>query len=293
MSEDQRISQELSLGDVISKTFQLYRREFAKFVLLFLVVEAIIGVLTTLVRGSITLPVLPTSPTPQEVLSWAPGFFGAFVELIALSALVTWVFYPIAYGTAVKLASDEIEKGTTNLGSSIRFVVSELFWIWVVGIVVGIIVFLGFVALIIPGIILAIMFSLVLPVIIIEKSGFQSLGRSRLLVSHRWLKTLVVFIVFGIIIAIASAIVGAISAPFGLARTVVSSILSAFYLPLIPIALTVYYYSNVARNAAPIAGQPPASSPSVQTGMKFCSYCGTRMPSSALFCPSCGARQNS
>lgn len=291
MSEDQRITHELSFGDVISKTFQLYRREFAKYALLFLVVEAIIGVLTTVVRSHITLPVLPSNASTQQIFTWAPGFFGSLFELAALSALVTWVFYPIAYGTAVKIASDSIEKGTTDLGASIRLVVSKLLWIWVIGIVVGLIVFLGFIALIIPGIILAIMFSLVLPIIIIEKSGFQSLGRSRHLVSNRWLKTLALFVVFGIIIAISSAIAGAISSPFGLERTIVSNILSAFYLPLIPIVLTVYYHSNVARNSTTITGPPPTPPQSTQAGMKFCSYCGTQMPSTAMFCPSCGARQ--
>ena len=293
MSSGQGITQELSLSEVVSKTFKLYQRDFWKYVILFVVVEAIIGVFTTLVRRAITLPVLPANATSQQVLNWAPGFFGALISLIALTAIVTWVFFPVAVGSAVKLASGQIEKGQADLEASVRFGISKLVWLWVVGIVVGIIVSLGLIALIVPGIILAIMFSLVLPVIIIESPGvLGSLGRSRKLVSQRWLKTLAMIVVFGIIVAIASSIVSAISGPFGIASTVVSSILSAFYLPVIPIALTVYYYSNAARIAPPQMSQAPVTfAPTVQTGTKFCPNCGTQLASTATFCAKCGAKQ--
>ncbi len=296
MSSGQGIAQELSIGDVISKTFELYRRDFSKYLMLFVVVEAIIGVLTTLVQRAVVLPaLLPADATPQEFINWAPGFFGALITLIALIAIVTWLFYPISIGAAVKLASQEVVTGQADLVVSVRFAVSRIVWIWAVGLVVGITVLVGFIALVVPGIILSMMFSLVLPAIIIEGAGFESLDRSRKLVSQRWLKTLALVIVFGIIIGVTSAIASAISAPFGAASTIVSSILSAFYLPLVPIALTVYYYSNAARIAPPpqIGQAPaaPATTTTLQAGTKFCPSCGTQIASTATFCSKCGARQ--
>jgi len=257
------------------------------------VVEAIVGVLTTLVQHAFILPALPANATPQQFLNWLPGFFGTLIPLIALTAIATLVFYPVAVGSAVKLAAEEIEKGQADLASSVRFALSRLIWIWVLSIVVGVIVVAGLIALVVPGIILAIMFSLVLPVLLIENPGvLESLGRSRKLVSHRWLKTLAMVIVFGIILAIASAIVSAISGPFGGASNIVSSILSAFYVPLIPIALTVYYYSNVARTTPLQVNQAlTAPAATVQAGMKFCPSCGTQLTSSATFCSKCGAPQ--
>ena len=294
MSEGQAIVQELSLGDVISKTFEYYRRDFTKYVILFAVVEAIIGVLSTLVRRSIVLPAVPQNAVAQQYVNWAPGFFGALAELIALTAIITLIFYPVAYGSAIKMASEAIQSGQTTIGASVRFAVSRLVWFWLVGIVVGIIVALGFIALIIPGIILAIMFSMVLPVIVIERAGFESMGRSRKLVSKRWLKTFALIIVLAIMVGIGSVIVGLISSPFGVGSTVVSSILSAFYLPLVPIALAVYYYSNVARIAPPQTGASPMTSEATaQAGMtKFCPSCGVQLPSTAMFCPNCGAKQS-
>ncbi len=50
MQPEQGINSELSLGEVISKTFELYRRDFTKYFVLFAVVEVIIGVVTALAQ---------------------------------------------------------------------------------------------------------------------------------------------------------------------------------------------------------------------------------------------------
>lgn len=295
MSQEEGITRELSLGEIVSKTFDLYRRDFLKYFILFLVIEVIIAVGTTLVQRAFVVPTLPPSPTPTQVFNWFPAFFSAFVPLVGLILLVTWVFYPVAIGSAVKMASDVIGKGQADLGDSVRFAISKLVWIWVLGIIVGIIVGLGFIALVVPGIILAIMFSLVLPVLLIENPGvLASMGRSRTLVGNRWLKTFAVFLVFVIIFVVAAAVVGLVSAPFGIASGVVSGILASFYAPLLPIALTVYYYSNLARVAPmPMGPSPMAPSGAVQSSTKFCPKCGTQLASTATFCSKCGAPQPS
>jgi len=292
MAEGQPITQELSIAEVVSRTFDLFRRGFVKYVLLFAVVEAISGTLTTLVQRAYVLPTLPANPTPDQVSNWIPGFFGALVPLVGISALIALVFIPVAVGTTIKMAWGEIEKGQVDLAASVRFSISKLVWMWALGIIVGIIVGLGLLALIIPGIILGIMFSLSLTALLIENAGvLGSMSRSRELVSHRWLKTFGIFLIFVIIIAIAGAIVGVISSPFGIASNVVSSILSSLYVPLLPVAMTVYYYSSVARMPTSQGAQPSlAPSAGPQAGMKYCSNCGTQMPAAAVYCPKCGIR---
>ena len=245
-------------------------------------------------RLAFALPTLPSNPTPQQVSNWFPGFLGALVLLVGLIFIVTVVFSPIAQGTAIKLASEQIEKGHADIGTSVRFTVSKLLSIWALSIVVGVIVILGLIALIVPGIILGIMFSLALPVLLIENKGvLESMGRSRKLVGHRWLKTFATFLVVSIVIIVASAIVSAISGLLGVAGPVVDGLLSAIYQPLFPILLTVYYYSNLARITPLPADQvQTAQTTTAQAGMKFCPTCGTQLVSSATSCFQCGARLN-
>lgn len=258
--QDQEIKRELSFGEIFSKTFEIYRRDFAKYFVLFVVIEAIIGVVTALARTYFVLPNIASNATPEQVLNWLPGFLGMLGLLVGSIFLVSVVFFPIAQGSAIKLASEQIERGHADLGASFNFAASRLLWIWALSIVVGILVTLGFIALVIPGVILAVMFILAFPVLIIENKGvFDSMSRSRVLVGNRWLKTLGVFIVLAIMVGIASAIVSAIAAPFGVASPVVNGVLSAFYQPLFPILLAVYYYSNLARTSLVTVTQTPAS----------------------------------
>jgi len=297
MASQQGITRELGIGEVVSKTLELYQREFMKYFILFLIVEAIYGLVLTAVQHAIqqvaAAPALPANPTMQQVTNWLGTYIGPALATGAATLLIALVFYPVIYGSAVKMASDQIKSGHVDIETAVRFGASKLIWMWILGLVVGIIVFIGFVALIIPGIILSIMFVLVLPVLLIENTGvLGTMNRSRELVGHRWLKTFGTFLVFVIVIGIAAAIAGAISRPFGFASTEVSSILSALYLPIVPIALTVYYYSNLARIAPVPAGQAPmAQATVIQEGMKFCPNCGTKLLPSATFCSNCGAKQ--
>jgi hypothetical protein len=269
MAPERDIKLELSLGEVISKTFEVYRRDFTKYFVLFAVVEVIIGVVTALAQQAFVLPTRPPNPTPQQFINWLPGFLGALITLVFSIFIVTIVFFPIAQGSATKLASERIERGHADLGASVRFATSRLIRIWAVSILVGIILVLGFIALIVPGIIPAIMYSLAFPVLIIENKGvLDSMRRSRQLVGHRWLKTFGAYLVLGIIFIIAWAIAGAIAAPFGTASPVVNGLLSAFYQPLLPILLTVNYYSNLAR-ITPSLGDSSSSGTSSRSLLRF------------------------
>ena len=295
MPEVQGITRELTIGEMVSKTFDLYRVNFVKYLIVFLAVEIIIGVLTTLLRSAIVLPTLPASATSQDVLNWLPGFLTALFYLIALSSLISLAFTPVAVGSAIKLSSQEIEKGQADLGASFRFAMSKLVWLWALSLIVGVIIFLGFFALLVPGIILAIMFSLATPALLIENKGvLESMGRSRKLVDHRWGKTFGLLLVFGIIVLIVSLVITFISAPFGIASSIVNSVLSAFYGPLIPIVLTINYYSNAARLSPPPpqpSQAPMAPGSGVTSETKFCPKCGTQMASWASVCPKCGTQQ--
>jgi hypothetical protein len=125
-------------------------------------------------------------------------------------------------------------------------------------IITGILIVLGFIALIVPGIILALMFSLVYPVIMLEGTGILgSLYRSRVLVSNRWLKTLGLLFVVGIIVAMVNGVAVLIAGQFGLVAPLISGILTAFITPIVPIATTLYYYSMKARTLPP---PPPLQS---------------------------------
>lgn len=282
------IRTELSLGDVIERTFSFYMRYFLKYFTVFLAFQALIGVLGLLVMIAFPLPKLPPNATSQQDLNFLAAFFGALFIQLGLTLTIAWVFSSISMGIAIKFTSDALQKGQANMRASIRYAVSKLPRILALSLITGIITFLGFIAFVIPGIILEIMFSLAMPVLLIENASvLDSIGKSRKLVGNRWLKTLGLFIILGVI-AIAVAVAASLaSTAFGLPSILVTDLVSAIYVPLFPIAITVYYYSNRARLTYPQAWTPWA----YPSGFKYCTVCGTQLPAFAAFCSNCGAKQ--
>jgi hypothetical protein len=123
-----------------------------------------------------------------------------------------------------------------------------------------ILIVLGMMALIIPGIIVAIVFFLVSPAVMLEGTGFwRSFSSSCSLVSQRWQKTFGLMLITGVISLVASLIVGLISLQFVLINRFISGVLMAFITPIIPIASTLYYFSMKARALPP--PPPPVPPP--------------------------------
>jgi hypothetical protein len=258
LGESGKPSRELSVGEIFTRSFTLYLQNFAQFLLPFLLAGVIEGAVLVMLESIITVPAtLPQTATLEELLNWLPRYLSAILTIAFLSGIAGWIIGNIAQGTVIKFASDTLENRASNLLTSFKFALSRLLALLAVSIITGILIVAGLIALVIPGIILAIMFSLVIPVIIIENTGIrESLSRSRLLVNLRWLKTFGLLLLFQITIGIVGSIISVLTVSLGLVGAVASSILLAFVQPILPIGLTLYYYSMIARATPAVTSQP-------------------------------------
>jgi len=256
-------SRELSVEKIVSLTFNLYRSNFLQFFLPFLISAIITGISTYAITSYFPIPTPPDIPTTpsttfysEELLPWLFSLISAVIVIGILSGLVLWIVGTTITGVVVKNASDQIEKGTSNLGVSFNFAISKLPSLLIAQFVAGILIVIGMLFFIVPGIIIAIMFSLILPTIIIEQKGaFESLGRSKKLVSKRWLKTFLLALILGIIVLIvnggATVLAGPLSTIHPIVNPLITSIIAAFASPIYPIAITYLYYAMVARENPP------------------------------------------
>ena len=257
--ENKSLQSELSVGEILTQTFNLYSRNFAHYPVPFLVAGILTGLATMAVRLVIVIPGVPADPTYQLLLTWFPTFIAASMTSLFLSGIVGWITNSFTTGITIKFTSDMLEKGQANLQTSFNFTLTKVLYLLAASIITGVLIVFGLIALIIPGIILALMFSLVNQVILLEGTGIVgSFSRSRVLVSNRWLKTLVLMLIVGIIIAIVNGVVAIITTPFGIVSPLISGVLTAFITPILPIALTLYYYSMKARTQSPMPPPPPA-----------------------------------
>ena len=250
-------SHELSIGEILSQTFNLYFSKFLQFFLPFLIAGIIIGLSMYAINSAFPLPTPPSSTASyEEMIEWLFAFLSTILAIGVLSGLTSLIVGTTTTGIVIKHASDQIEKGASKLGASFNFAISKLPSLLIAQLVAGILIAIGLVLFIVPGIIIAIMFSLIIPAIIVEQRGaFESLGRSRRLVSNRWLKTFALLLVLGIIALIVGGIASVLAMPLSAIHPIIdpliTNIISAFIGPIYSIAIIYFYYAMVAREAPP------------------------------------------
>lgn len=245
----QKPSHELSIEETLAYTFDIYSRNFIIFFIPFLIAGLVTGIATVPIISYMSkISQMDFTGPPNVVWSQFLNFLLTFLALAFVMGLISWIIGNIMSSVCVKCASDLIQKNKASLAESFNFTAYKLLSLLIATLITGILTMLGFLALIVPGIILYIMFLLVIPAIMIENAGaIDSLSRSRTLVNSRWLKTFVLILIVGLIIGTPVFILNLIMTPLGIYRMLVSSVITAFVQPITPISFTVYYYSMLAK----------------------------------------------
>jgi hypothetical protein len=234
----------LDVGAVIRRVFDIYVDQYS----VLLPASAVVFVITGLVSALL--------------IAAAPG-------LALLALLLSLVATTLFTGMVVELVSD-VQDGRRDhsAGELLRAATPVLGQLILVGIVAGIGILIGFLLIIVPGLILITIWSVAAPVVVLERPGvFAALGRSRELVrGNGWQVFGVIFVLFFLVIIVSSAIqIAADSAGTG-AGIVARVIVGILTGPISGLAAAVLYFDlraasgeRVAPDAPMAAGPPPIS----------------------------------
>jgi len=287
---------EVSATEVIDRSFSLYSKRLLEFSVPFFFSGLLNGIIRQF-TGFLLVQIIVPQKLTERFFEWLMSYLGAFVGAIFTLGMAFWIISTIVNGVSVKYASDLLEKGDASLTASFNFTINKLTSLLVSGLISGVLIILGFILFIVPGVIVAVMFSLTVPAIIIEDRGaFESLERSRRLVDKSWWKTFRVLLLVLFITILFSITGEAISIFFGPFRGVVSALVAAFIQPIHSLALTYLYYSMRVKEvepAQPVSYKTPVPAvplPTMPEQPRFCTYCGQDLPPDAVFCPNCGNR---
>jgi len=235
------VGNRVDVGGVIRRTFEIYADQA-----LVLVTAAAVVFVISAVVGAL-------------LVSASPG-----LAIIAL--VVSLVASTLFTGMVVELVAD-VQDGRrdTSPGQLLQAAVPVLGQLILVGIVAGIGIVIGFILIIIPGLILLTIWSVAAPVVVLERpGGLRALGRSRELVRGEGWNVFAVILLMVILVAVISFVVEAVAASAGtgidLLVRVVVGILTA---PISALASAVLYFQlrgpGGRENAA--AGAPGAGPP--------------------------------
>jgi hypothetical protein len=169
---------------------------------------------------------------------------GAILVLVSFAITLIASFY---YQGMVVQAARDMQDGVRDfdLGSLFRSVTPVLGALIAAGLLAGLGVALGFVLLIVPGLILLTWWAVVAPVVVIEHPGATTaLGRSRALVRGNGWQVFGVIVLLVILQALLSAIIGALlggAGGSGIAAAIAGLIANVIVAPLSALAATVMY----------------------------------------------------
>jgi hypothetical protein len=190
---------------------------------------------------------------------------GALALIASIVSLVVATFYQ---GMVVQLVRDVIDgRRDSSVGDLLRSVSPVVLTLIVVSILAGIATGIGFLLLIVPGLWLMTIWSVIAPVVVVERTSvFESFGRSRALVKgHGWqvFGVIILVVVLLLVVAIATAILidsvgDAGGSAIGWALNVLTAPITALVAAVLYFALRVAH-GEPARPEDAVQWMPPAA----------------------------------
>jgi hypothetical protein len=183
------------------------------------------------------------------ILSLA-GTFGAL-----LGSLVTIIAAYLLQATLVKAVQD-VRDGRVDMsiGETIAAARPYLWSVAGASILAGIAIGIGLILVIVPGLILATIWAVIVPVIVIERTGaLASFGRSRELVRGRAWHVFATLVLVYIILIVVGIVLGAIFSflPHVLGSGLSQVISGTIVAPFLAIVVTLVYYRLVGSSQTP------------------------------------------
>jgi hypothetical protein len=240
----------LTIGEILDRTFVYYRRHFVMFVGI-----AALPNLFMLVVQLVRVLIVPRAGAPVAVLfSLAGGLVGLIATTFSQGATLIAV-------SQIQLGRD------TNVREAFARIRSQIWELVVLSLNVGVRVALGFLLLIVPGILLALKYAVATPVAVLEQRGVSgSLSRSGDLTKGDRGRIFVIYFLLVMLLLVGSLlwqVPTLIIATMSGARTArdiplpaqVFSIFGSFvtqslFSPIMTIAITLVYYDERVRKEA-------------------------------------------
>jgi len=202
-----------TLGDILSTAFEVYKANAAKLITIVAIVViplAFIGSLIENVIFKVETETITIGDTTVETVASSRGLFAALAAAMVVAALA-FVMQFVLQAAMVRAGAQAVIGDPVDAEASYRYGFKRLGSVILIALLSGLIIFAGFLLLVIPGIIFAVFLSLAIPALVVEnRRGTDALGRSWNLVSGSFWHVLGTIVVAGIITGVIGGIIGAI-----------------------------------------------------------------------------------
>ena len=224
----------------------------------------------------------------------AGSSLGALRLVITVVTAVVGVIVAGAYPSMVKAI---VEGGTPSVSDALGKAYHRFWTLLGAGILVVLLVGLGLIALVVPGIILATWYAYAIPAIMLEEKGaLEGMAASKTFGRDKKWSTFLTFVAFavgGVVIAIVQLLFSIASPVAGQA---VYAILEVPLAAWVSVVLSYTYITHGPSSGPWTAPPAPTLPPLVQSrafvgpplSIQFCPSCGSPVTQESKFCSNCG-----
>ncbi len=190
----------LSIAEIIDAAFRLYRRHFGRLV----AIAAVVYVPLAIIEALLAAVLLSTATRmPQGAGQPPTGLLAGMGIGMLVIGLLAMIGYMLAYAAMTVAISREYLGQDITPGEAYQQVIPSLGTLIVTAILVAVVVGIGMMLCIIPGVYLAVALTFAIPVVVLEGLGATAaLSRSMELVRGYWLRVFGTMFLLGLIVGL-------------------------------------------------------------------------------------------
>jgi hypothetical protein len=240
-----------TLGEILSAAFNIYKANASQLILIVAVVVVPLSLVSAIFSGVLFAPdkVRVTNTGGVVVFDYAGRGLGAFLLVGAIGALIAILISAVLQAAILRAAAQATIGDPVDVEASYRYGWKRLWSVVLVSILVGLVVAVGFILLVIPGIIFLVFLSVSIPVLIVEgRRGTEAMGRSWNLVKGNFWHAFAVVVVAALIVGIISSIIGAIGGDNWAVRWIFTAIAQILTVPFASLVSVLLYLDLRARS---------------------------------------------
>ncbi len=247
----------MRVTEILDRTFSFYRTH--------LVPMLTVGLMVYLPAAAITVILAYLLGLVEAVEQFQTGEFdpaadfrdtlGAVIALSVIGAVIYFVIVqPLSVGAMIRLVSSRYLGEPISAGQAIVKAIPLIPVLFLIQVIVGLVTILGFIALIVPGVIFIAWFAVAMQAAVLERLGpLKAMARSRELIRGHVPRTLGLLLLVMILALIISGFLGLlveVLVRHMVARMFLNELIDAAVLPLTLIPVILLYYDLRVRKEA-------------------------------------------
>lgn len=199
------------IGEILSTAFEIYKANAANLLMIVAIVVVPLTFISAFLSGVVFAPETRTEVILGQQVEVTSTSAAAALLVAAIAAVIGVIISAVLQAAIMRGAAQGSIGDQVDVEASYRWGFARFGSVLLISILVGLAVFVGLILLIIPGIFLAVMFSVAIPALVVEnRRGTDAMGRSWNLVKGHFWHALGLFLVTFIVVAVVGGIIGAI-----------------------------------------------------------------------------------